>query len=186
MKLRLLQLVSVYMLSCFSISESFVTTWTVAHQASLSMGSPRQEYGNGLPCPPPGNLCDPGIKSVSLMSPVLAGGFFTTSATWETPQLIRTECKFMLRSSGLPRTCVHSKQLQDTMRWKSTLKYWLRSSFDTMRQCRCFWKVSGHFMASNSLPCPHLTATWESEELTFFSRNISGVLWVLRFFICLW
>ena len=38
---------------------------------------------DGLPCPPPGYLPNPGIKPVSFMSPALAGGFFTTSATWE-------------------------------------------------------------------------------------------------------
>ena len=43
----------------------------------------RQEYWSGLPCPPPGNLPNPGIKPTSLMSPALASGFFTTSATWE-------------------------------------------------------------------------------------------------------
>ena len=47
----------------------------------------RQEYWNGLPCPPPGDLPDPEIKPTFLMSPALAGGFFTTSATWETLQL---------------------------------------------------------------------------------------------------
>ena len=40
----------------------FVTPWTVAHQASLSMGFSRQEYWSGLPCPPPGDLADTGIK----------------------------------------------------------------------------------------------------------------------------
>ena len=40
----------------------FVTPWTVAHQAPLSMGMPRQEYWSGLPCPPPGDLPNPGIK----------------------------------------------------------------------------------------------------------------------------
>ena len=45
---------------------SFVTSWTVAHQAPLSTGSSRQEYWSGLPCPPPGGLPDPGIKSASL------------------------------------------------------------------------------------------------------------------------
>ena len=54
----------------------FVTPWTVAHQAPLSMGFSRQDYWSGLPCPPPGDLLDSGIKPVSLMSPVLAGGFF--------------------------------------------------------------------------------------------------------------
>ena len=55
----------------------------VARQAPLSMGFPRQEYWSGLPCPPPGDLPNPGIKCTSLMSPALAGGFFITSATWE-------------------------------------------------------------------------------------------------------
>ena len=41
----------------------------------------RQEYWSGLPCPPLGDLPNPGIKPMSLMSPALAGGFFTTSAT---------------------------------------------------------------------------------------------------------
>ena len=57
--------------------------WTVARQAPLSMGFPRQEYLSGLLRPPAGNLPDPGIESASLMPPALAGRFFTTSATWE-------------------------------------------------------------------------------------------------------
>ena len=43
----------------------------------------RQEYWNGLPFPPPGDLLNPKIKPFSLMSPALADGFFTTSASWE-------------------------------------------------------------------------------------------------------
>ena len=43
----------------------------------------RQEYYGELPFPSPGDLPDPGIEPVSLMSPALAGGFFTISATWE-------------------------------------------------------------------------------------------------------
>ena len=61
----------------------FDTLWTVAHQAPLSMKFSRQEYWSGLPFPPPGDLPDPGIEPASLISPALAGGFFTTSATWE-------------------------------------------------------------------------------------------------------
>ena len=56
--------------------------WTVAHQAPLSMGFSRQEYWSGLPFPSPGDLPDPGIEPVSLMSPGLAGTFFTANATW--------------------------------------------------------------------------------------------------------
>ena len=53
----------------------------LARQAPLSMGFSRQEYWGGLPFPSPGDLPDPGIEPESLMSPALAGGFFTTSAT---------------------------------------------------------------------------------------------------------
>ena len=47
------------------------------------MGFPRQEDWSGLPSPPPGNLPHLGIEFTSLMSPALAGIFFTTNATWE-------------------------------------------------------------------------------------------------------
>ena len=65
---------------CFSCVWLFVTLWTIACQAPLSVGFSRQGYGSGLPCLPPGNLPYAGIKPTS---PALAGGFFTTSATWE-------------------------------------------------------------------------------------------------------
>ena len=54
-----------------------------AVDCSLSMGFSRQEYWSGLPCLPPGDLPDLGIKPSSLVSPALASGFFTTSASWE-------------------------------------------------------------------------------------------------------
>ena len=57
--------------------------WTIAHQAPLPMGFSRQEYWSGVPLPTPRDLPGPGIKPMSLMSPALAGGFFTTSDTWE-------------------------------------------------------------------------------------------------------
>ena len=60
-----------------------MTPWTVALQALLSMGFSRQEYWSGLPCLPPGHLSKPGMEAASLMSPALAGGFF--SASWEAP-----------------------------------------------------------------------------------------------------
>ena len=52
-----------------------VTQGPAAHQVPRSMGFSRQEYYSGLPCPPPGDLPNPGIKPASLTSPVLAGGF---------------------------------------------------------------------------------------------------------------
>ena len=66
------------------------TFWIAAHQAPLAIGFSRQEYWSGLPCPLPGDLLDPVIEPVSLMSLALAGGFFTTSATWEARYLQRS------------------------------------------------------------------------------------------------
>ena len=65
----------------------FWAQWTIAHQASLSVGFSRQEYWSRLPFPPPGDFSDPGIEPVSLAFPALAGRFFTTSTTWETQEV---------------------------------------------------------------------------------------------------
>ena len=77
--------VCVCMQSCFSHVWLFATLWTVARQASLSLGFSRQEYWSGLSCPPPENLPNPGVDHVSFVSPAVAGRFFTTNATWEAP-----------------------------------------------------------------------------------------------------
>ena len=75
------------MLSCFSHVRFYATPLTSAPQAPLSIGFFRQEHWSGLSFPPPGDLPDPRIKPASLTSPELAGGFFTTSATWEAPKV---------------------------------------------------------------------------------------------------
>ena len=49
----------------FNVSGVFVTLQTVVCQASLSIGFSRQEYWSRLPCPPPGDLPDPGIEFAS-------------------------------------------------------------------------------------------------------------------------
>ena len=61
----------------------FVTLWTLARQAPLSMGFSKQAYWSGLPCPPPADLPHPGMEPASLTSPALAGRFVSTNATWE-------------------------------------------------------------------------------------------------------
>ena len=58
-----------------------VTPGAVARQAPLSVEFSKQEYWSGFPCPPPGDLPDPGMEPASLMSPALAGRFFPISAT---------------------------------------------------------------------------------------------------------
>ena len=89
------KLFNLFELQCFQLSNTFlhnmcmcmlsggqlfVTPWTVAYQAPLSWDFSRQEYWSGLPFPSPGDLPDPGIEPASLMSPALAGGFFTTES----------------------------------------------------------------------------------------------------------
>ena len=64
-------------LSHFSPVQLFATPWTVARQAPLSMGFPRQESWSGVLCLPPG------IEPTYLTSLALAGRFFTTSTIWE-------------------------------------------------------------------------------------------------------
>ena len=68
---------------CFvaSVVSDSMTPLTVACQAPLSIGFSRQKYWSELSIPPPGDLPNPGIKPLSLESPALAGGFFTTEPT---------------------------------------------------------------------------------------------------------
>ena len=54
------------MLNCFSHVQLFVTPWTIALQAPLSIGFPSPKYWSGLPFPPLGDLADPGIQPTSL------------------------------------------------------------------------------------------------------------------------
>ena len=71
------------MLSHFSCVRLFGTLWTVAYQTHLSIGFSKQEYWNGFICPLPGNLPDPEIQAMSLISSALSGRFFTISGTWK-------------------------------------------------------------------------------------------------------
>ena len=76
-----------FYVSYLSCVQLFVTPWTVAHQAPLSMGFLRQEYWGGLPFPPPRDLPDPGIKPVC---PALQ----VDSLPWATREAIRGAPKY--------------------------------------------------------------------------------------------
>ena len=69
------------------MSHSFAAPWTVACQTPLSMGFPRQEYWSWFPFPTPGDLPDPGIEPMSLVSPTIAGGFFTAKPPGKPPKM---------------------------------------------------------------------------------------------------
>ena len=66
-----------------------VVPWTVACQAPLSIGFLCQGYWSVLPFSTPGDLPDPRIEPTSLVSPALAGRFFTTRAMWEAQGKVR-------------------------------------------------------------------------------------------------
>ena len=75
-----------------SAGPDLVRPWTVAYQAPVSVGSSRREYCSGLPRPPRG-IFPPRDEPTSPMSPASAGRFFTTSATWATPDMTRDVAK---------------------------------------------------------------------------------------------
>ena len=99
-------------ISHFSHVWLFVSLRTVACQAPLFIGFPRQEYWSGLPCPLPGNLPDPGIKPSSLMPPALAGKFFMTGTTWEAYLLCRATYKIWVKSLNHAQKNVTSMQFE--------------------------------------------------------------------------
>ena len=80
-----------YIFRMGSLMSDSATPWTTAHPAPLSMEFSRQEYWSGLPFPTPGDLPDLGIEPASLLSPALAGGFFTTVPPGK-PSIIKATC----------------------------------------------------------------------------------------------
>ena len=86
------------MLRRFSHVRLTVTPWTAACQAPLSMEFSRQEYWSGLPCPLSGDLPNPGIEPMPLVSPALAGGFFTTGPPRKLQSQISRKLHFFLRN----------------------------------------------------------------------------------------
>ena len=67
-------------------------SWTLACQAPLPMEFSRQEHWSGVPFPTPRDLPDPGIEPTSLVSPALAGGFFTTGPPGKPKRLAKKSC----------------------------------------------------------------------------------------------
>ena len=100
------------MLSSLSCVWLFATLWTVAYQVPLSMGFSRQKFWSGLPCPPPGNLPNPGIKAESLALqaeslPLAPSGKSLKSleSESEVAQLCLTLCDYI--DCSLPGSSVH-------------------------------------------------------------------------------
>ena len=103
------------------------------------MGFSRQESWSGLPCPPPGDLCNPGIESVCLMSPALPSRFFTTSAICEAlaPLLVLSKCIYLwirvswvllVIKNPLPVQEMQETQVQ-SLHWEDPLKESMATHF---------------------------------------------------------
>ena len=97
---------AVCVLSHFDHISLIATLWTVARQAPLSMGFSRQEYWSGLPCPPPGDLPDPGIETRSPAAPALQVTSLPLSH-WEALILrsILGRSSERVRGREVPRAC---------------------------------------------------------------------------------
>ena len=95
-----------------------MTLWTVTHQAPLSMEFSRQEYWSGLPCPPAGDLPDPGIEP---MNPALANGFFTSEPHGKPLRLSFVQLLSRVQLFATPWTAAHQASLSFTIS-KSLLK----------------------------------------------------------------
>ena len=157
-------------LCCFSCALLFVTLWTVARQASLSLGFSR-------PCPSPRGLPDSGIKPASLTSPALAGWFFTTSVTWEAP----VTTLLIHKNSRYVFCCLASGSAggQDRGAWSMALHPRLEMEFGNMSteagcenchlyNCKAVWNIkAGWQMASDftftrpCLPLLFLHSWWQ-------------------------
>ena len=124
------------MLSRFSHGQLFVILWTVAHQASLSMGFSRQEYWSGLPCPPRGDLPELGTEPTPPMSSALQAEihpspyFFLPSS-----QLLKTSPLWVLEADICSYISdwkeLMKKRIRATVKIRATAHTWVFIVTDT-------------------------------------------------------
>ena len=112
------------------LSDSFVTPWTEAHQAPLSLGFPRQEYWSGLPLPSSGDSTDPRIEpgSPALQAvSYIEGGFFTD---WVTRAIFSLcELSWAMRNTEVRRPRLNSCILTHLLWGLGRLHHLLESHF---------------------------------------------------------
>ena len=183
---------SIYLLlSYFSHVWLFATLWTVACQAPLSLGFSRQEYWSGLPCPPPGDLPEPGIEPTSLMSPELAGRFFTTSATWKVLIMlqIKSESSTCLKCFEVPSIAFQTVQIlickclwsliSSLPNFHSLSVYtWPPSASPVCCILHCAWVFEYAGSSGWTLPCSSFHLLLHLQifgSYNFLSETISGI-----------
>ena len=153
-----------WLLSCVWL---FVTLWSVAQQAPLSIGFPREEYWRQLPFPPPGdlpnpgNLPNPGIELMSPVSPALAGWFFTTESPGK-PIYLPTHT----------HTHTHSYTLTHTHSYTHTHTHTLTHSHI---------RLGGANMAGTWMDrVPYLLQRWKASTLSMNTRQTAGKMRLKR------
>ena len=115
----------------------FVTPWTVAHQAPLSMKFSRQDHWRGLPFPPPEDLPDPRIKPTS---PALAGKFFTTESPEKQVAYVFLILKISLWVGRImPVSQMRQLHLRSKMTCLGSLSPWFSLRFATSSNLLPFW-----------------------------------------------
>ena len=141
------------MLSHFSRVRLFVTPWTVAHQAPLSMGFSWQEYWSGLPFPSAGDLPDPGIEPGSPASPALrVWTLYPLSCLEKAPAAVAASWSLGYRWVRLPEPCHYWAQHwhhlrgnrnepQRPLRWSLGFPWWSLTSSDGLTLCTDCWAV---------------------------------------------
>ena len=143
--------------SRFSHVRLFVTLWTVAHQAPLSIGFSRQEYWSGLPCPSPGGHSRPRDRTrVSYIS-CMGRRFFTTSAPWEAVNLYKAACQLCLNKIGRLKIEMWSVPY--------TVKYYTNGLFhnDVIEWSTLNYSISFVLFLADALP--DVLTHWECRSL---------------------
>ena len=120
----------------------------------------RQEYWSGLPHPPPGDLSDPWIEPTSLMSPVLAGGFFTTSTTQEAQLISGHTASWVSRYQCHQGVCSSSEYLLLTVTLWVVIAFRLMAPHSSTLAWKILWTEEPHRLQSmRSLRVRHDWAT---------------------------
>ena len=143
----------------------FVTPWTVAHRAPLSVGFSRQEYWSGFPFPSPGDLPDPGIEH---RSPALQADALTSDPPEQTPKKRAVD----IRSGYLPNTGIESKSPALRVVVSSPAEPQQKAINSTRRRG---WDSNPHVQEHNGLAVHHLnhSATSSHSRVAIKSENIN-------------
>ena len=161
----------------------FVTPWTIARQAPLSMGFSRQKYWSGLPFPSPGDLPDPGIKHAS---PPLIGGFFTTEPPGKPRGILKWSAN-LHRAEG-SRKLIYTQSLAVWGRLSSFLHFlvvFLSREFGLCFPLRRIWSrialLAHGLMADGTWSLSSAVSFWSTLFISFSPTwSVLEIVWLLE------